>query len=114
MIIPVDLTMYEASVEVVSELSEPGVCLTCTFFTDSTAEGCAMKLHNDEHTFFFKTSRHNDELVVLDCFSVQEAGVFNVYVYEIQLGEPQEHSRRQLNDIEIVTSSVTIHFVSEV
>ena len=97
-----ELMMYEASVNSISELSKPGVCLSCTFFTDSTADGCAVKLENDEHTFYFNTSRHNDEeLIVLECFSVQEAGVYNVYVYEIQYGQVQEYISRQLNDIEI-------------
>ena len=94
--------LYEASVNSISELSKPGVCLSCTFFTDSTADSCAVKLENDEHTFYFNTSRHNDEeLIVLECFSVQEAGVYNVYVYEIQYGQVQEYTQRKLDNVAI-------------
>ena len=93
-----ELMMYEASVVTVSS----SICLSCTFLAGSCADGCAVKLENDEHTFYFNTYRHNDEeLIVLECFSVQEAGVYNVYVYEIQYGEVQEYISRQLNDIEI-------------
>ena len=100
------MTTYEASVVSVRELSEPGICLSCTFFTDSTAEGCAVRLENDEHSFLFNTSRHNDEdLVLLECFPVQEEGVFNVTVYEIDDGEVQEESSRNLDDVEITAQN---------
>ena len=78
------------------------LCLSCNFLLGSCADGCAVKLENDEHTFYFNTSRHNDEeLIVLECFSVQEAGVYNVYVYEIQYGQVQEYTSRQLENITI-------------
>ena len=40
--------MYEASVNSISEPSKPGVCLSCTFLAGSCADGCAVKLENDE------------------------------------------------------------------
>ena len=96
----IDWSMYEASVVSVSEL---GICLSCTFFTDSTAEGCAVRLENDEHSFLFNTSRHNDEdLVLLECFPVQEEGVFSVTVYEIRGGEIQEHISQHHKSVEII------------
>ena len=90
--------MYEASVVTVSS----SLCLSCNFLPGSCADGCAVKLENDEHTFYFNTSRHNDEeLIVLECFSVQEAGVYNVYVYEIQYDQVQEYISRQLENVTI-------------
>ena len=97
-----ELMMYEASVNSISEPSKPGVCLSCTFLAGSCADGCAVKLENDEHTFYFNTYRHNDEeLIVLECFSVQEAGVYNVYVYEIQYGQVQEYTQSKLDNVVI-------------
>ena len=47
-------------------------------------------------------SRHNDEeLIVLECFSVQEEGVFNVYVYEIQYDQVQEFTQINLDSVVI-------------
>ena len=47
--------MFEAGVKSVSELSKPGVCLSCSFLSGSCADGCAVKLVNDERTFYFNT-----------------------------------------------------------
>ena len=93
------LTLYESRVEAVSDLSSPGVCASCSFFTDSTAEGCAIELKSDQYSFTFNMSRHNGELVLLECFPVPEAGVFSVYVYEVQYGEIQTHVYNELHDV---------------
>ena len=71
--------------------------MSCTFSACSTAEGCAARLENDNHIFTFETSRHKDN--GLECFSVQETGIFSVHVYEIQNGEVQEHISRELDNI---------------
>ena len=104
-----ELPMYEASVVSVSEqLSEPGICLSCAFFSDSTADGCAVRLQNDEHTFVFNTSRQNDEdLVLLECFPVEEEGTFTVTVFEIQSETVHENIRQQLHDIIEITEEMT-------
>ena len=84
-----DLLLYQAIVKTVSELSGPGICACCSFLGDSTAEGCAIELQNETHAFFFNMNRNyttSEDLVILECFSAPQAGVFNVYVYEIQCG----------------------------
>ena len=99
-----DFLLYQASITV-SNSSKPGICASCTLFADSTAEGCAIKLQNKKHTFAFNMSRQsNDELELLECFLVPEAGRFNVYVYEIQLGGVMEHTKKELPNI-IITDS---------
>ena len=67
--------------------------------TDSTAEGCAIELRSNQHSFTFNMSRHNGELVLLECFPVPEAGVFSVYTYEVQYGEIQTHVYNKLHDV---------------
>ena len=60
------------------------VCASCSFTDDSTARGCTVELQNDEFTFVFNMSRQNsEELTLLECFPVPEAGVFSVSVYEV-------------------------------
>ena len=95
------LTLCESRVEAVSDLSSPGVCASCAFFTDSTAEGCAIELQSNRHLFTFNMSRPNGELVLLECFPVPEAGVFSVYTYEVQYREIQTHVYNELQDIVI-------------
>ena len=103
--------MYQAIAKNVSQLSEPGICLSCTFFVNSTADGCAMRLENDQHTFVFNTFRRDDEdLALLECFPVPETGVFHVHVYEIQLGEIQEHTSRQLDNIVIIEKAESEYY----
>ena len=67
------------------DISEPHVCACCSFTNDSTARGCTVELQNDEFTFVFNMSRQSsEELTLLECFPVPEAGVFSVSVKEIQ------------------------------
>ena len=88
-----------------SDSSRPGICAFCTFFIDSTAEGCAIKLQNKKHTFAFNMSRQSsNELELLECFLVSEAGRFSVYVYEIQLGGVMEHTKKELPNVTITNS----------
>ena len=66
-----------------TDLSGAGVCAACSFTNDSTARGCTIELLNDEHMFVFNISRYKEEIALLECFPVPEAGVFSVSVYEI-------------------------------
>ena len=97
-----DLTLYQAIVKTVSEQSGPGICASCSFLSDSTAEGCAIELQNEAHAFFFNMTRNyttSEELVILECFSVPQAGVFSVYVYEIQCGGVVGHRSWRLPEV---------------
>ena len=85
------------------------ICLTCSFLlpdgNTDTAQGCALKLQSDTQTFFFSITRHDDNsLVLLECFSVPEAGEYSVYVYEIQNGKIMEYISQQLDNIVISES----------
>ena len=67
------------------DISEPRVCASCSFTNDSTARGCTVELQNDEFTFVFNMPRQSsEELTLLKCFPIPEAGVFSVSVYEVQ------------------------------
>ena len=58
------LTLYESRVEAVPHSSSPGICASCSFSADSTAEGCAIELKSDQHSFTFNMSRRNEELML--------------------------------------------------
>ena len=97
-----DFLLYQAIVKTVTDTSVPGICASCTIFIDSTSDGCAIKLQNDEFTFVFNMFRQSsDELVVLECFSVTEVGEFSVSAYEVQLGEVQEYTSIELPSVTI-------------
>ena len=88
------LTIIEATVKVISELSKPGICLSCTLYADSTADGCAVRMENNKHVFVFSATRKNDnddKPVLLECFPVPEAGEYSASVHEIHNGVVQEH-----------------------
>ena len=77
-------SLSHAVVSMVDDISEPRVCASCSFTNDSTARGCTVELQNDEFTFVFNMSRESsEELTLLECFPVPEAGVFSVSVYEL-------------------------------
>jgi hypothetical protein len=104
-------TMFEATVRSVREQE---MCLFRSFATDpmvdcqddATAEGCAVKLRNENLTISFNITRQNPQEVVLaECFSVPQAGVFSANVYEIHQGLAQEHTSRQLNNVVIENTS---------
>ena len=64
--------------------------------------GCAIELHNNKSRFVFNMSRQNHyELTLLECFSVPEAGVYSVSVYEIQHGGRVGHKIWSLPQITI-------------
>ena len=97
--------IFEAAVEVISELLEPGICLSCSFSSDSTADGCTVKMENEKHVFVFNATRSNnndDNLVLLECFSVPEGGEYSVSVHEIHYGVMQEHVCTQVNNITVL------------
>ena len=86
-----DITLTEVVVKSVS--NEAGICVSCYFTSDSTAEGCTIQLYNDEHTFSFNISRQEyDELLILECFQVPEAGVFSVLVYYDMMWNGIDHN----------------------
>ena len=97
MTLSLDLMIYQAIVKSVSLLPEPGICLSCTFLAGSTGDGCAVRLQNDQHTFIFNTSRHDNE--ALECFLVPDTGVYSVHVYDVQYGEVQKHTSRLLDQV---------------
>ena len=84
----------------VLKVDEPRVCASCSFTADSTARGCTLQLQNDEFTFVFNMSRQSsEELTLLECFPVPEAGVFSVSVYEIKHDGTLGHKVWGLPDI---------------
>ena len=95
------MTIFEAAVKVISELLKPGVCVCCTFFSDSTADGCTVKMENDKHVFVFNATRSNNNLSLLECFSVPEGGEYSVSVHEIHYGVVKEHVYTQVNKITV-------------
>jgi hypothetical protein len=106
-------TMSQAAATIVDELSEPGVCLSCSFFPDSTADGCAFHLQRNELILVFNTTRHNNmELVLLKCFPVPAVGEFSVRVYEIHHGEVQEPTGRQLDHVVIKSKNIIFSILS--
>ena len=55
--------------------------------------------------FAFNMSRQSsNELELLECFLVPEAGRFSVHVYEIQLGGVMEHTKKELPNVTITDS----------
>ena len=88
------LTIYQAVVEAVSELF---ICSSCSFFTDSIADGCTIELQNNQHKFVFNMSRQTShESSLLECFSVPQPGVYSVFVYDVWFGQVQTHKSRYL------------------
>ena len=109
------LTISGLTVKVISELSKPGICLSCTFLANSTADGCAVKMENDKHTFVFNVTQNNnseDKPVLLECFPVPEAGEYSASVHEIHYGVVQEHVSTQVNNITVSKGRVLHKLVS--
>ena len=102
-----ELVFYDATVKKSEKQQE--ICVTCIsispVFENTNPEGCSVKLQNDIHTFVFNITRHNNNsLVLLECFSVEEAGEYSVHVYEIQNGEIIEYTSQKLDNIVISES----------
>ena len=103
-----ELIFYDATVKKSEKQQE--FCFACisvspVFENYTDAEGCSVKLQNDIHTFVFNITYHdNNSLVLLECFSVQEAGEYSVHVYEIQNGDVMEYTSQQLDNIVISES----------
>ena len=107
-------TLSHAAVSTVDDISEPRVCASCSFTNDSTARGCSVELQNDEFTFVFNMScQSREELTLLECFPVPEAGVFSVSVYEVDHDGMVEKIVRKFPDAtfgsnaDILTQSIT-------
>ncbi|CAI8026699.1 hypothetical protein GBAR_LOCUS15312 [Geodia barretti] len=103
--------IMKAAIKATSELSKTVMCFSCTFLADSTADGCAVTMENNKHVFVFNVTRTNnsdDNLVLLECFSVPEGGEYSVSVHEIHNGV---HVCTQVNNITvwITESSSLIH-----
>ena len=102
--------MYDATIIKSAETQE--FCFTCSFLIspleyciNKFAEGCSLKLQNGIHTFVFNITRHDDNsLVLLECFSVEEAGEYIAHIYEIQNGDIMEYTSQQLDSIVISES----------
>ena len=96
-------TLSHVAVSTVDDISEPRVCASCSFTNGSTARGCSVELQNDEFTFVFNMSRQSsEELTLLECFPVPEAGVFSVSVYEVELNGSVRQNVWRLQDITTV------------
>ena len=80
-----------------SELSKPVICFSFTFSVDSTADGCAVTMENDKQVFVFGATRSNNNLSLLECFSVPKAGEYSVSVHEIV----QKHVCTEVNNITV-------------
>ena len=103
-----DRTISEAVVKNIENLTDFVICAYCSFTAGSEAEGCAVELESEAHTYLFNMSRSTSgggELSesVLDCFTVGEAGGYSVHVYEIQCNGELGHRRRELPDIKVDT-----------
>ena len=98
-----EFSLKHAAIEMVDELE--GICAACYFKSGSNAGGCAIEIQNDETGTFFNIS-HVDE-IEFECFSVPKAGVFSVYVYEIQSNGTLGHEVIRLPDITVRLPDVT-------
>ena len=94
------LSIYQAVVEAVNELF---ICASCSFFTFSftdgcaIADGCTIELQSNQYKFVFNMSRQTShESSLLECFSVPQPGVYSVSVYEVWLGQVLTHKGRYL------------------
>ena len=100
-------TLSHAAVSTVDDISEPRVCASCSFTNDSTARGCTVKLQNDEFAFVINMSRQSsEELTLLECFPVPEAGVFSVFVYEVDRDGTVGNKVMILPDLDVITRPI--------
>ena len=77
-----DLTLSQTVVNTIKKMSRTEVCASCSFTVGSEAEGCAIELESEAHTYLFNMTRSasgGGELSesVLDCFTVGEAGRYS-------------------------------------
>ena len=95
--------VIKAAVKVMSELSKPVICFSVTFSVDSTPDGCAVTMENDKHVFVFGATRSNNNLSLLECFSVPKAGEYSVSVHEIlHVVAVQKHVCTEVNNITVL------------
>ena len=86
------------------------LCVACISVSpvleNTNADGCSVKLQNDMYTFVYNVTHHdNNSLVLLECFSVQEAGEYSIHVYEIHNGEIMDYTSKQLDNITVISES---------
>ena len=85
-----------------------GICSFCVFTSDTTAEGCVVKLSSDQVTLSFNVSRQSKNDVVLqECFKVSQSGSYRVLVSEIQPNGSEGYDTLELPPIIIVLDSDT-------
>ena len=61
-------------------------------------------MENNKHVFAFNVTRSNnndDNIALLECFSVPEGGEYSVSVHEIHYGVVQEHVCTQVNNVTV-------------
>ena len=110
-----EIIFYDATVKKSEKQQE--FCFACisvspVFDNYTDAEGCSVKLQNDIHTFVFNITYHdNNSLVLLECFSVEEAGEYSVHVYEIQNGDVMEYTSQQLDNI-VISESECVRWIN--
>ena len=97
------MSLKHAVIEMVDVLG--GICAACYFKSGSNAGGCTIELQNDKEKTFFNISHVGE--INLDCFSVPKAGVFSVFVYEIQSNGTLGHEVIRLPDITVRLPDVT-------
>ena len=86
-----------------------GICGSCQFTNDSTAKGCTIKLHNDNHTFYFDMSRLTSrDTSLLECFEVSTPGLFHVEINEIEVADnaSKDYTRLELPDVVVSHKAV--------
>jgi hypothetical protein len=93
--------IMKTAIKAVSELPKYVICFSCTFLADSTADGCAVTMENNKYDLVFNATRSNNNLSLLECFSVPEGGEYSVSVHEIHYGVVQEHVCTQVNNITV-------------
>ena len=106
LIYPLELIIYNAKVTISDQ--QENLCFACISVSKSDdihAEGCSLILQNSMHIIVFNITHHdNNSLVLLECFSVQEAGEYSVHVFEIHNGEIMDYTSKQLDNIVISES----------
>ena len=80
--------------EAVSELFKSLICASCSFFTDSIADGCTIELQSSQYKFIFNMFHQTShKSLLLECFSVPQPGVYSV---SVRFGQVKTHKSRHL------------------
>ena len=65
-------------------------------------------MQSNKHVFVFKATQNN--MALLECVSVQEAGEYSVSVHEIHDGVVQEHISSLLKNVTVQSKSVPLYY----